>query len=114
VVRTVELAEDLDKPLIFVVNAAPARANITVNVAVALSQHGTLAPSIIHQRSDFASSMIDGRTVMEISRKSPSAGEIAELWEYLEWRLERLRLRAKKMNIRPNPYQYNNAQTLAS
>ena len=111
VVRTVELAEDLDKPLIFVVNAAPARAKITVNVAIALPQHGTLAPSIIHQRSDFASSMIGGRTVMEISRKSSSAEEIAELWEYLEWRLERLRLRG--MNMRPTPYQHN-TQHLAS
>lgn len=110
-VRTVELAENLDKPLIFVVNAAPARAKITINVAIALSQHGTLAPSIIHQRSDFASSMIDGRTVMEISRASPSAREIAELWEYLEWRLERLRLRAMKMQ--PNPYQFNK-QNIAS
>lgn len=114
VVRTVELAEDLDKPLIFVVNAAPSRAKITINVAVALSQHGTLAPAIIHQRSDFASSMMDGRTVMEVSRKSPSAEEIAELWDYLEWRLERLRLRAR--NLRPNPYQYGmgRSQTLAS
>ena len=104
VARTVQVAESLDKPLIFVVNAASSRAKITVNVAVALSQHGTLAPSIIHQRSDFASSMIDGRTVMEISRKSPSADEIGELWDYLEWRLERLRLRA--MNMQPSPYTY--------
>ncbi len=111
VARTVDLAESLDKPLLFVVNAAPARAKITVNVAVALSQHGTLAPSIIHQRSDFASSMIDGRTVMEVSRNSPSAGEIAELWEYLEWRLERLKMRA--MNLRPNPYQFD-TQDIAS
>jgi len=98
------LAESLDKPLLFVVNATPARAKITTNVAIALSQHGTLAPSIIHQRADFASSMIDGRTVMEISRKSPSSEEIAELWEYLEWRMERPKMRA--MNMRPNPYQY--------
>ncbi len=111
VARTVDLAESLDKPLLFVVNAAPARAKITVNVAIALSQHGTLAPAIIHQRADFASSMIDGRTVMEISRNSPSAGEISELWEYLEWRLERLKMRA--MNMRPNPYQYN-TQDVAS
>ena len=33
--------------------------------------------------------MIDGRTVMEISRKSRSAGEIAELWEYLDDRLNK-------------------------
>lgn len=111
VVRTVELAESLDKPLLFVVNAAPARARITVNVAVALSQHGTLAPTIVHQRADFASSMIDGRTVMEIPRSSPSAEEITELWEYLDWRLERLKMRA--MNLRPPPYDYN-TQDIAS
>ena len=81
----------LGKPLIFVVNGASSRAQITVNVAVALSQHGTLAPSIIHQRSDFASSMIDGRTVMEVSRKSPSSDEIRVLWDYLAVRLARLR-----------------------
>ena len=71
--RTVDLAESMGKPLIFVVNGASSRARITADVAIALSQHGTLAPSIVHQRSDFASSMIDGRTVMEIGRTSPSA-----------------------------------------
>ena len=91
VARTVDLAEQLGKPLVFVVNGASSRANITMETAIALSQFGTLAPSIIHQRSDFASSMIDGRTVMEIARKSPSATEIAELWTYLDGRLKRLR-----------------------
>lgn len=80
VARTVDLAERLDKPVVFVVNGASARANITTEAVIALSQHGTLAPSIIHQRTDFASSMIDGRTVMEIPRKSRSADEIIELW----------------------------------
>lgn len=89
--RTVDLVESMRKPLVFVVNGASSRARITVDVAVALSQHGTLAPSIIHQRSDFASSMFDGRTVMEIPRRSPSVDEIRLLWEYLDARLERLR-----------------------
>ena len=93
-----EEAERLGKPLVFVVNGASSRAQITVNVAVALSQYGTLAPSIIHQRADFASSMIDGRTVMEIPRRSPSADEIAELWDYLERRLDRL---ARRDTITP-------------
>ena len=35
-------------------------------VAVALSQHGTVAPVTIHHRVDFAASMIDGRTVGEV------------------------------------------------
>lgn len=92
VVRTVGLAERLGKPLVFVVNGASSRARITSDAVIELSQHGTLAPSIIHQRSDFASSMSDGRTVMEIGRKSPSTDEITELWTYLDDRLARLRL----------------------
>ncbi len=90
VARTVDLAERLDKPVVFVVNGASSRAHITTEAVIALSQHGTLAPSIIHQRTDFASSMIDGRTVMEIPRKSPSANEIVELWAYLNVRMNRL------------------------
>jgi chromosome partitioning protein len=78
----------LGKPLIFVVNAAPPRARITADAITLLSRHGPMAPSIIHQRVDFASSMIDGRTVMEVSGKSRSALEIAALWSYLKDRLQ--------------------------
>jgi chromosome partitioning protein len=55
---------------------------------MALSQHGTLAPTIIHQRTAFASSMIDGRTVMEVPDEARAASEIAMLWEYLSRRLQ--------------------------
>jgi chromosome partitioning protein len=85
--RTVALIAGLGKPLVFVVNCASSRARITSDAAIALSQHGTVAPTVVHQRADFASSMIDGRSVMEIARRSPSADEIAELWEYLNDRL---------------------------
>ncbi len=85
---TVELVENLGKPLVFVVNGAHPRARITSEVVIALSQHGTLAPSIVHQRTNFAASMIDGRTVLEIGGKSKSATEIANLWEYLSNRLQ--------------------------
>jgi len=90
---TVELVERYDKPMVFVVNGATPRARITAEAVIALSQHGTLAPSIVHQRVDFASSMIDGRTVMEVASDSRSAEEIASLWEYLEKRLEKLHRR---------------------
>jgi len=89
VARTVDLVERYGKPLVFVINGAHPTARITNQAVIALSQHGTLAPAIIHQRTDFASSMIDGRTVMEMPRKSRSANEIALLWEYLQKRLER-------------------------
>lgn len=87
---TVELAEGLNTPLIFVVNGATPRARITSEAAIALSQHGTLAPSVIHQRVDFASSMIDGRTAMELSPASKSSEEISKLWTYIQDRISRI------------------------
>ena len=87
--QTVDLVEQYGKPLVFVINGAHPTARITNQAVFALSQHGTLAPSIIHQRTDFASSMIDGRTVMELATRSRSAGEIETLWEYLRSRLDR-------------------------
>jgi len=87
---TVDIAERHGKPLIFVVNAATARARITGESAVALSQHGTVAPVTIHHRVDFAASMIDGRTVGEVVPSSQSAKEITELWLYIQSRLSRI------------------------
>ena len=81
--------ERLGKPLVFVINGAAPRARMTSEAAIALSQHGTLAPSIVHQRTGFASSMIDGRTVMEIPGEARAANEIAMLWDYLQGRLNR-------------------------
>ncbi len=84
---TVNMAEATGKRIIFVINGAANRARITGEAAVALSQHGTVAPVTLHQRTDFASSMIDGRTVMELYPNSRSTAEIRELWEYLAPRL---------------------------
>ena len=86
---TVDIAERHGKPVIFVINAATARARITGESAVALSQHGTVAPVTIHHRVDFAASMIDGRTVGEAAPNSASAREIRDLWLYLQDKLSR-------------------------
>ena len=86
---TVDLCERANKPLIFVINAATPKAKITYEAAVALSQHGTLAPVTLHHRTDYAASMIDGRTVMEVDSKCKSAKEVEELWTYVADRLER-------------------------
>lgn len=85
---TVGLIEHLGKPLVFVINGAAPRARITREAVEALSQHGPLAPTIVHQRVDFAASMIDGRTAMELSPKSRSSKEIGDLWSYVKGRLE--------------------------
>lgn len=86
---TVDLCERAGKPLIFVVNAATPRARITSEAAVALSQHGTVAPVTLHHRTDYAASMIDGRTVMEVDPKGRSAAEVQALWSYVSDRLEK-------------------------
>ena len=86
---TVELCERAQKPLIFVVNAGTPKARITAEAAVALSQHGTVAPITVHHRTDFASSMIDGRTVMETDPNGRSSGEVVALWTYISDRLEK-------------------------
>lgn len=86
---TVELVEKANKRMIFVINGATPRAKITGEAAIALSQHGTVAPTILYQRIDFAASMIDGRTVQEIDMNSKSSLEIKELFKYVYTQLNK-------------------------
>ena len=87
---TLDLAERVDKPVVFVLNGAPVRGQITSQAAVALSQYGTVAPTFIRHRTIMASSMIDGRTAMEARPSCRSAEEIAELWTYIGDRYARM------------------------
>lgn len=79
---TVELVEPTGTPFFFVVSSATKRARLTGEAAINLSQHGKVAPSIIGHRTDFAASMIDGRTAGELNPKGRSAEEITALWQY--------------------------------
>jgi chromosome partitioning protein len=83
IAATVGLARGAGKPFLFVVNGATPRANITAEAVAALSEHGQVVPVILYQRTDFAGSMIDGRTVMEITPTGRSAREIGELWKWV-------------------------------
>lgn len=87
---TVDLVEQYRKPMVFAINCASRRTRLTSDVAVALSQHGTVAPATIHNRIDFATSMINGRSVMEMNPEGKSAAEIKAFWDYLGERLLRL------------------------
>lgn len=92
--KTVDIVNECEKRMVFILNGAANRARITTDAAVALSQHGAVAPTVIHQRTDFASAMIDGRTVQEVDPSSKSAAEIAELWQYVNTHLNHQRKRA--------------------
>jgi chromosome partitioning protein len=84
---TLDMTRNAGKPFLFVVNGAAPRANITAECVAALSEHGQVAPVILFQRTDYAASMIDGRTVMETVTPGRSAQEIAELWKYVQARI---------------------------
>jgi chromosome partitioning protein len=60
---------------------------LTVQAMAALSAHGVVAPAIVHDRVDYAASMIDGRTVLELDPRGRSAAEIAELWSFVKDRM---------------------------
>jgi len=81
--HVLELAQRYRKPSLFVLNAAVARSRLVEQAAVLLRDHVDVAPVILHHRSDFAASMIDGRTVMELKRPGKSAAEIVALWNHI-------------------------------
>jgi chromosome partitioning protein len=87
--ETIELVEAERKPIVFVVNNASTNGRLTIQAVTALSQHGTVAPSIIHARQDFRSTMIKGRTAGEVFPNGKSAAEISALWAYIETRLNK-------------------------
>lgn len=91
--KTVDIVNDCNKRMVFVINGAANRARISTDAAIALSQHGAVCPTVIYQRTDFASSMIDGRTVQEMDKASKSAIEVGELWKYVNTHLRNGKLR---------------------
>ncbi len=85
--RTVELATEASRPFGFAVTQAKPNSRLTVQAMAALSAHGVVAPAIVHDRVDFAASMIDGRTVLEIDPRGRSAAEVEELWTFIKERM---------------------------
>ena len=87
--ETIDVVEGQRKPMVFVVNNASTNGRLTIQAVTALSQHGTVAPVVLHSRQDFRSTMIRGRTAGEVFPSSKSAKEIAELWDYIRTRMNR-------------------------
>ncbi len=85
----VSMVERAHGNLMFVINAANLRAKITSDAVVELARHGTVAPVFIQHRVDFATSMVDGRTVCELDPEGRSAKEIRLLWDYIAGQLEK-------------------------
>lgn len=84
---TVELVQGAAKPFVFAVTQAKPNTRLTVQAVTALSAHGAVAPAIVHDRVDYAASMIDGRTVQETDSRGKSAAEMGELWTFVKARM---------------------------
>lgn len=85
--RTVEIVVMAERSFAFAVTQAKPKTRLTVQAVAALSTHGVVAPVTVHDRVDYAASMIDGRTVVELDQKSRSASEIIKLWSFVKARI---------------------------
>jgi chromosome partitioning protein len=85
--ETVDLIAAAKKPMVFVVNAATRKARLTSDAAIALSQHGTVSPSVLHRADVYAASALDGRTVCEADPRGKPAEEVAALFAYVSERI---------------------------
>jgi chromosome partitioning protein len=81
--ETLAIVERLEKPFCFVITMAKNRTRIAIDALQVLAQYGRVAPVMLGDRVDFAESMIDGLSVVELSPKSKSADEIKQLWRYV-------------------------------
>ena len=89
---TVDIAQETGRPFAFAVTQAKPTARLTVQAVAALSVHGAVAPSIVHDRVDYAASMVDGRTVRETDPRGRSAEEMKQLLSFV---LERMNAKTK-------------------
>ena len=96
---TVDIAQEVARPFAFVVTQAKPTARLTVQAVAALSAHGAVAPAIVHDRVDYAASMVDGRTVQETDPTGRSASEIVALLSFVQERMNEKKKAIKKETV---------------
>jgi chromosome partitioning protein len=84
---TVSLTKSAKRNFVFIINRVKPRVRLTAEAAIALSQHGAVAPSMIFDRTDYAGAKSAGLTAPEVDPTGPAAGEIAALWAYVDGQL---------------------------
>lgn len=85
--RTIDLVRAAGRQFAFAITQAKAGTLLVAAAAQALAEYGDVAPYPIHDRVDFAASMVNGQTVLETNQKGKSAAEIRELWSFVKARL---------------------------
>ncbi len=80
---TLSLVEEAGCPFVFVLTQAKPRTRLQMQAVMALAKHGKLAPTVIHDRTDFPTAAITGKTVTEVEQEGPSANEVREVLAYV-------------------------------
>jgi chromosome partitioning protein len=80
---TLALVEAAGCPFVFVLTQAKPRTRLQMQAVMALAKHGKLAPAVVHDRTDFPTAAITGKTVTEVEQEGPSAGEVREVLAYV-------------------------------
>jgi chromosome partitioning protein len=80
---TLSLVEAAGCPFVFVLTQAKPRTRLQMQAVMALAKHGKLAPTVIHDRTDFPTAAITGKTVTEVEQEGPSANEVREVLAYV-------------------------------
>ena len=73
---TLDLVGQTGAPFVFILTQAKGNARITVQTMAALSEHGRIFEAVVHDRVDYAASMTDGRTALEIAPPGRAATEV--------------------------------------
>ena len=79
--ETITLVEEMKKPFSFILNSSISGTQISEQAIALLSRYGQIAPALVRQRVVYATSMIDGRTAIEMSNKQANI-EIDALWNF--------------------------------
>lgn len=87
IIGSLRLAESRGKPLLFVVNRRDIDDDDFMASTIGLAQHGTIAPVVMPICPQLPDLMKRGETALE--QKPPLEFPIAELWSYIQGRLNR-------------------------
>ncbi|WP_336489696.1 ParA family protein [Methylobacterium nigriterrae] len=90
---TLGLIEEAGCPFLFVLTQAKPRTRLQMQAVMALAKHGKLAPTVMHDRTDFPTAAISGRTVTEVEPETASSREVRDVLQYV---MEQLRKDASK------------------
>jgi len=80
---TLALIESVGCPFVFVLTQAKPRTRLQMQAVMALAKHGKLAPTVIHDRTDFPTAAIFGKTVTELEQEGTSATEVRDVLGYV-------------------------------